>query len=312
MKKKPIIALALAGTLFALPFAACSSRDDESLRMPDETEPAIEETLPVLPAPEPEPPQTEQPAEEPQPEAPSEQPEPQEPAQTQTPEPSEPTVPTVVPEPQPKPKTVQYLLINSSGVNIRTGTGTSYSALGKADKGALLVYEGRSGNWFKTRYKDRTAYINVSYATIYTMPAASDKVENVIKRGFDFLGVTYVFGATRYHDGNGNKIAGFTTTAFDCSSYMQYIFLYGAGTLLNTTTRTQVSQGKAVTGDLKRGDLLFFTNASRVNNKGIERIGHVALYLGDNYILHTSSDYARAEQITSARWNYYITARRML
>ena len=309
MKRKTIVPLALACAFFALPFAACTDKNaDENALPPDDNETLVEEELPVMP--EPELPKNEIPVEEPQPEPPSEQP--QTPNESAQPEEPEPSVPTVVPEPQPKPKTVQYLLISTGGVNIRTGAGTNYASLGTADKGALLIYEGRSGNWFKTHYKDRTAYINAGYAALYGMPAASEEIESVIKRGFDFLGTKYVLGATRCHDGNGNKIAGFTTTAFDCSSYMQYIFLYGAGTLLNVTTRTQISQGKAVTGDLKRGDLLFFTNASRVNNKGIERVGHVALYLGDNYILHTSSDYARAEQITAARWNYYITARRML
>ena len=43
---------------------------------------------------------------------------------------------------------------------------------------------------------------------------------------------------------------------------------------------------------------------------GVERIGHVALYLGDNYILHTASDYAVIEQMSATRRNYFVTARR--
>ena len=94
---------------------------------------------------------------------------------------------------------------------------------------------------------------------------------------------------------------------------MQYIFYNGADVLLNMTTRTQILQGKAVKSDaLKRGDLMFFTNASRKNNTGIERVGHVAVYLGDNYILHTASDYAKIEQISSQQWSYFIQARRMV
>ena len=48
-----------------------------------------------------------------------------------------------------------------------------------------------------------------------------------------------------------------------------------------------------------------------ITRRGVERIGHVALYLGDNYILHTASDYAVIEQISSTRWGYYIEARRV-
>ena len=84
-------------------------------------------------------------------------------------------------------------------------------------------------------------------------------------------------------------------------------------TLLNTTTRTQVKQGKYVAkSDIRRGDCLFFTNEDRQYNTGIERVGHVAIYLGDNYILHTSSDYARIEKISAKRWKFYIEARRFV
>jgi cell wall-associated NlpC family hydrolase len=94
---------------------------------------------------------------------------------------------------------------------------------------------------------------------------------------------------------------------------MQYIFYKGAGKNLQVTTRTQIYQGTTVSKSaLKRGDLIFFTNESRKNNSGIERVGHVALYLGDNLILHTASDYAKIEAISSARWAFYIQAQRII
>ena len=92
------------------------------------------------------------------------------------------------------------------------------------------------------------------------------------------------------------------------------ILLYtGAGILLDVTTRTQVKQGTPVAWkDIRRGDLLFYTNAQRYNKTGVERIGHVALYLGENYILHTASDYAVIEQMSATRQKYFITGRRVL
>jgi cell wall-associated NlpC family hydrolase len=78
-------------------------------------------------------------------------------------------------------------------------------------------------------------------------------------------------------------------------------------------TRAQVKQGKYVhPDDLQRGDCIFFTNEDRQYNTGIERVGHVAIYLGNNYILHTASDYARIEKMTASRWNFYIEARRFI
>ena len=106
---------------------------------------------------------------------------------------------------------------------------------------------------------------------------------------------------------------GFDITAFDCSSFMQYVFYYGADEILQVNTRTQVYQGESVEkAAIERGDLLFFTNASRYYNSGVERIGHVALYLGDGYILHTASDHAVAEKISEKRQSYFICARRII
>lgn len=64
--------------------------------------------------------------------------------------------------------------------------------------------------------------------------------------------------------------------------------------------------------NLARGDLMFFTNQSRKDKVGIERIGHVAIYLSNNYILHTATDHAVIEPISPTRWSYYITTRRVV
>ena len=223
------------------------------------------------------------------------------------------------PEPEPEqPPAVEYkkyVTLTSDGVNIRKGAGTNYSVLGAAEKATSYIYLGEENGFYKVYYKNSIAYISKKYSKIDSMQASPDEqVESVIYEGTKLLGTTYVYGATRYHDGKGNKIKGFTLSAFDCSSLMQYMFYMGAdGHLLGLTTRNQVLQGTTVArSDLQRGDLMFFTNAQRYNKKGVERIGHVALYLGDNLILHTASDYAKIEEISATRWKYYIQAQRMV
>ncbi len=82
---------------------------------------------------------------------------------------------------------------------------------------------------------------------------------------------------------------------------------------MGLTTRNQVLQGEFVKkSDLQRGDCIFFTNEQRQHKTGVERIGHVALYLGDGYILHTASDYARIEKMSNQRWKFYVEARRFV
>lgn len=237
-------------------------------------------------------------------------------------EPPAETVPEEKPPEKPQEKPVvkpvavekaEYVLVGADGVNIRSAAGQDSAALGKAEKNTLYALIGKSGKWYKTVYKDKTAYIYADYCSVvYMNKSANEKIERVIAEGCKLLGVKYVYGAVRYIDANGRLISGFSKDKFDCSSLMQYIFKVGANVNLQSNTRTQIYQGKTVADKLQRGDLMFFTNSSRVNNTGIERIGHVALYLGDNYILHTASDYAKIERISSQRWAYYIQSQRML
>ena len=253
-------------------------------------------------------PEEELPAEEfPEEELPAEEVSPEVPAVPAVP------VPEVQPEP-PKVQTVSYIKVISDNVNIRSGAGTNYSVSGTAEKSTLYALLGEENGWYKTGYKNKTVYISKKYCEVIEFNKSSDeRIEAVIAEGAKLLGTPYVYGATRLHDGKGNMLKGFTVNEFDCSSLMQYMFYKGANKLLDVNTRTQIYQGTTVQkSQLKRGDLIFFTNSSRVNNKGIERVGHVAIYLGDNYILHTASDYAKIERISATRWGYYIQAQRMI
>lgn len=205
-----------------------------------------------------------------------------------------------------------YIRVLAGGLNIRSGAGTGYAVLGCAESGTLLGLSAQEGGWWETRYRGRKAYVSADarYTQTVELAAGDTAIERVIARGIDVLGTPYVYGATRLHDGKGGLLKGFSSDAFDCSSLMQYM-LYGEGIMLGMTTRAQVVQGYHVRKEeLKRGDLLFFTNAARKNKTGLERVGHVAMYLGDNYILHTASDYAKIEQISQTRWGYFLEARR--
>lgn len=224
-----------------------------------------------------------------------------------------PSAPEVA-EPEEKENTVSYIKITADGVNVRTGAGAEFKSLGKAERGELYAYLGSKNGWYKTQFKNSTAYISESLCTVVEMElSGSDRVESVVNEGTKLLGTPYVYGAVRYHDGTGRRLANFTISKFDCSSLMQYIYYKGADELLNVNTRTQVYDGTTVKRSaLKRGDLMFFTNSTRKNYTGIERIGHVAMYLGDNYILHTASDYAKIEQISQTRWSYFIQIQRII
>lgn len=228
-----------------------------------------------------------------------------------------PTVNTDTPQVvAPQVKYSSMIVSDAQGLNIRSAPNSSASIVGSMDKNDMLRYEGSVNGWYKTVYKQRVAYVYAgkNYAHIVNFKQSdSEKIEKIISIGEELMGYPYVWGSQRYHWGNGVLNANFVQGEYDCSALMQYIFYKGGGILLDMNTRTQVLQGKTVAnGDLKRGDVMFFTNASRCNNTGVERVGHVALYLGNNYILHTASDHAVMEEISATRWSYFITAKRFV
>ncbi len=288
MKKRKALLCLLLAAFFAAPFTVSCKQDlpplleeeADSSPLPDESAP--EESVPVPPPslPDPTPPSL--------------------------PDPAPPVVAPVA-------QKAEYVRCTGNDVNLRAGAGTDFAVLGTAAKGTTYAITSKSGGWYKTYYRGKTAYISASYGAVFNLEKTEEEVERVIGEGYKLIGVPYVYGAVRFHDGKGKLLGGFTAQKFDCSSLVQYVFYKGAGTLLGLTTRAQVKQGTPVKrADLQRGDCIFFTNEDRQYNTGIERVGHVAIYLGDNYILHTASDYARIEQVSAKRWSFYIEARRFL
>ena len=206
-----------------------------------------------------------------------------------------------------------YVISCTNGLNVRSKPNTTSTVLGSLDKNDLVLYLGEDGSFYKTTFREKTAYISKKYSSILEIEPDSLEVEKAIDLGSALLGHPYVWGSERYHWGNGKLNSNFVKGEFDCSALVQYVYYKSNGVILDLTSRTQSLNGKAVKRtDLKRGDLMFFTNASRKNKTGIERIGHVGIYFGNNYILHTASDHAVIEPISTTRWGYYITARRVV
>lgn len=305
----------LLGALFI--FASCASPDTSQTQPPDSEssteDPAFggNENTPGNDAILPEPPDSSDEGEnEPEEIPPEETPD--------TPPEPEPVPPDTTPAPKPEPPApAQDILVESltNGLNLRSGPGASYASVGNINKGDMVAYVKKSGSWYQTVYKQKTAYISADtkYTRLAYFEKSSARVEKVLEIGKTLMGFPYDFGAQRLHWGNGVLNANFTGLTYDCSSLVQYAFYKGASVNLAATSREQSLQGKTVSkSNLKRGDVMFFTNESRYYLTGTERIGHVAIYIGNNYILHTASDYAVMEPISDKRWSYFITAKNYL
>jgi len=106
------------------------------------------------------------------------------------------------------------------------------------------------------------------------------------KSAYSFLGARYRFG--------GNS-----RSALDCSSFTQQVFREQKVSLPRTA-REQFRIGNEVPqGDLRRGDLVFFTTYARFPS-------HVGIYLGNRKMIHASSAEHRVV-ISSMDTPYYLS-----
>jgi cell wall-associated NlpC family hydrolase len=97
---------------------------------------------------------------------------------------------------------------------------------------------------------------------------------DIVRAARDYLGVRYVWG-------------GDTPRAFDCSGFTRYVFAR-YGITLPRTAHEQAAFGDApFPGDLRPGDLLFFS--------GGQGAQHIAIYVGGDTIIHASSSAKRVK-----------------
>ncbi|WP_051317028.1 C40 family peptidase [Ectobacillus panaciterrae] len=114
-------------------------------------------------------------------------------------------------------------------------------------------------------------------------------IYRIIFTALSYLGTPYVWNAPSHQ-----------TASFDCSSFIQHVFgIHGIA--LPRSSREQFQIGTSVAfSNLQRGDILFFTTKQRKKKRGIAKVGHVGLYLGNNYMLHT---YREGRKVTISELN---------
>ena len=110
---------------------------------------------------------------------------------------------------------------------------------------------------------------------------------DVIAYAKQFVGNRYGWGGTDPH------------TGADCSGYLQYVFAH-FGIRLPRTSYEQRTAGKRVSySNMKPGDIICYS-------------GHVAMYIGNNQIIHARNERAGIGITTNPRYRTIITIRRVL
>ena len=162
-------------------------------------------------------------------------------------------------------------IVNTSGLNFRTGPGTSYSKIATLSYGTEVGVISESNGWSKISYNGKVGYVSSSYLANKTSnsngndSSSSSKADKVISFAKTLLGKKYSWGAEG-------------PSTFDCSGFTYYVFKQTAGVTLPRVSKDQSKYGTSVSrSNVKKGDLVFFdTNGS---NNGA--VSHVGIYMGD-------------------------------
>jgi peptidoglycan endopeptidase LytE len=153
--------------------------------------------------------------------------------------------------------------------------------------------------WLEVLTQDnKTGYISAKpkYSDYTSASLVERQAEELLSYGEQFLNTPYEFGASTDQ-----------TLTFDCSSFVWHVFQNTLSIDLPRVSYNQAKEGQEVgINELRKGDLLFFSA------RGLD-IGHVAIYAGNNELLHTYSKERGVHYDTlDDKWlKRFVTARRL-
>lgn len=191
-----------------------------------------------------------------------------------------------------------YGRVTGDKVNVRSGPGTGYAAVARANTGDQAYIIGINQQWFKVIFRDTIGYIRSDYLVLTEIPyenRASAKTP-LFFRGGKSTGVTPSPGALK---GDSNLRQGIVAEAkryigvpylwggttpggFDCSGFVQYVFQKKGVTLPRTSSQQWSASTRIAKADLRPGDLVFFAT-------GGSGVSHVGIYVGGNQFIHSST-----------------------
>lgn len=178
--------------------------------------------------------------------------------------------------------------------------------------GCILIDEGRQGVWRKVSVADgRTGYVPEEDVIDLNkwMDNAVPTEKNIVETAKQFCGFPYVWGGTSI---KGVDCSGLTKSAYFLNGY---VLRRDASQQCKTGDSVDVHKfvegtyTKAALANLRPGDLLFFGRKAENGRK--ERVTHVAIYMGDGKIIH-SSNIVRINSLIPGEKDYYAGAKRLL
>lgn len=170
-----------------------------------------------------------------------------------------------------------YAKINAPEAEVKTTVNGGGKTLTWVKKGETYeVLEPEKNGWIKIQTSWGAGYVRSNRTTFFekTRQKVDENVRlrrQVVDYALQFVGNPYVYGGT---DPN---------TGADCSGFTRYVLGKSAGVSLSHNSTAQSREGIQVSREeLQPGDLVFYGGAGYIN--------HVGIYMGDNKIVHASTE----------------------
>lgn len=183
--------------------------------------------------------------------------------------------------------------VTASSLNIRSKASTSSSKVGSYKKGSKISCYGTSGSWTKVKHSGKTRYVSSQYlstkkpgSSASSSTSSSSKGQQIANYAKQFVGNPYRYGGTSL------------TNGADCSGFTQSVYKH-FGYSIPRTSSSQRSAGKSVSwSQRKAGDLICYS-------------GHVAIYIGNNTIVHASNAKDGIKLTSPANYRTVLSVRRI-
>lgn len=189
---------------------------------------------------------------------------------------------------------VVYNYVNLSALNVRKGPGSDTKKLTELKSGDRVQLLENQGDWSRIKTKDNvegyvySKYVVKNHKQVSRSESGSasydgDLASQVMEYAKSFLGVKYVYG-------------GESPKGFDCSGFTQYVYGHFKIKLPRSAAEYEDAGTKISRNDLKPGDIILF---DRYDDW---RLGHVGIYLGNDYFIHASS--SKGKVVTNTLTKY--------
>lgn len=179
-----------------------------------------------------------------------------------------------------------YVSMDSYEIIKEAKAGENYQILGDKGSGWVEIQVGEKSGVIST--ETGVSVVNVKEAgeanveEIVDLRTPEVKRQDLVNYALQFLGCAY-------------RAAGSSpSTGFDCSGFVWYVMRNSAGVTLNRSSRSQATQGVAISAEQMRpGDLIFYGSGNYIN--------HVTMYIGDGQVVHAST---YKTGVKTSPWNY--------